>query len=52
MAKNTEKKKKMIRFKMFFRPQEDTKYLPLAAPGKYTLIFEKWMVIIAAAIIY
>lgn len=35
-----------------FQPQEDTKYLPFAASGKYALIFEKWIAIIAAAIIY
>lgn len=36
---------------MFFNLKK-TKYLPLAASGKHTLIFEKWMAIIAAAIIY
>lgn len=53
MAKNTERKKrKDDQIGNVFEPQEDIKYLPLAASGKYTLLFEKWMVIIAAAIIY
>lgn len=53
MAKNTERKKrKDDQILNVFQPQEDTKYLPLAASSKYTLIFEKWMVIIAAVIIY
>lgn len=55
-GKKREKKKRSVssgdEILNVFQPQEDTKYLPFAASGKYALIFEKWIAIIAAAIIY